>query len=211
MGVCCCTPRCGETERQFFFPKQSQGWLKLCINIFTMYFIVHCPVMTPLSCWCARISSFFLTVTSRSLSPFMEKQDNRPLHHTRTVTPIQELPWGSGLKEQLLPSPTLAGPWTAEFPWQKALENVSNQYNSKAADYRREADTMAVTVAADKVTEVRPSTAISDSYLRVEDDEMRCCCCWLTSGWKKGWKNIIQVSDTRCIALPTYSPYKLNF
>lgn len=75
---------------------------------------VHCPVKTSLSCWCARMSSFFLTATSRSLSFFMEKQV--PASHK---VPIQELPWGSYLKEQLELSPTPAGPCTAEFTWQK--------------------------------------------------------------------------------------------
>lgn len=85
------------------------------------------------------------------------------------------------------------------------MENVSNQYNSKAAEYHSKADTVAVMIAADKVIVVRPSTATSDSYRRVEDDECLslCYCCCPTPGGKKGWKNILQVSDTRCIALHT--------
>lgn len=121
----------------------------------------------------------------------MEKQDNKPLCHTWIVVPIQELPWGSCLKEQLSPSPTLAGLCTAEFTWQKegsvAWKNVSNQYIN-AADYCFEVNTMSVMTAADKARVVKPSVATSDSYRRAEDDEMKCLslcnCCRLTSGWK---------------------------
>lgn len=86
------------------------------------------------------------------------------------------------------------------------MENVSNQY-IKAADYHFEANTRAVMTAADKARALKPCVATRDSYGMAEDDEMKClslcyCCCLISRG-KKGWKNILQASDTRCIALPT--------
>lgn len=79
----------------------------------------------------------------------MEKKGNKPLWLL-----LQELPWGSCLKEQLLSSSVLlhdpksctlqkesTGPW----------KDASNQYdNIKAADYHFEDDIMGVMIAVDK-------------------------------------------------------------
>lgn len=103
------------------------------------------------------MSSFFVTTTSRSLSLFMEKQDNKPLHHTRIVAPIQELPWGSCLKNSCYLHLFYQALFYCRIHLAKGrhctMENVSNQYNIKAADYHFEADIMAVMIAADTAIE----------------------------------------------------------
>ena len=81
------------------------------------------------------MSRFFPTGTPRSLSPFVEKQDNKPLHHTRlkvavTRATLRLLPQGTAIIF-IYASMLLYFEKESTVPWKDA----NNQYdNIKAAD-----------------------------------------------------------------------------
>lgn len=79
MGVCCCTHKKQRDRNAIFFqaiPRQVVESTHQCLC--DTEFATHSPVVTT---FLAGLSSFFPTSTCRSLSPIVEKQDTKSLHH----------------------------------------------------------------------------------------------------------------------------------